>query len=450
MSSFLNNFQSGDYEKNTADQKSLVEQEIDSEKEHQLMPSEAPMTEKLVPSAATEPSNQGSRRHSQEETEHDPTYRKRQRKKWLLLGILGTVAVALIGVTIYQLNHVAMPDFKGKTIGDVQTWAAANNLKVATKSEYSVEKEVNQVLKQPIAKGKKVRKGQELTFSISQGANPEDKVPLPDFNNLATAAAEEWLKQNKVDNLKLLSEYNDKVEKGKLVRMELKDEVTAENFKRKDSGTLYYSKGKEVYKKDISVPDFSGKLKSEVETWAKTNSIQMTYKDLASKEQEIGKVLKQSIPPKEKVAKETQMEVEVSAGKPIMVPDFATLTPEEAMAQKGLEVTVKRQYSNEASYGQLIWQTLPSGSELTEKDDLAIVVTYSEGKPYLKDVVGETEGALQKIFYDEYQSKGANINYMIKYVNSEEKKGTVVSMSAVNVYVPMDYTVEIRISTGNA
>lgn len=449
MSSFLNNFQSGDYEKNTANKETEKDTQETTEESNQLIVMNEGPSEPELAKGSPEPTKP-VKRHSQEETEHDPTYQKRQRKKWLVLTLLGIVGTFAIGVTVYQMNHVEMPDFKGKAINDVRTWAAKNKLTVETKPEYSVDKDTNQILKQPVAKGKKVRKGKELVFTVSQGADPEEPLPLPDFNSLSNSAAEDWIKQNKADNLKVVAEYSEKVEKGKLLRMELKEEVTKESYKRKDGGTLYYSKGKEVYKKDIPVPDFSGKLKSEVETWAKTNGIEMTYKDLASKEQEISKVLKQSIAPKEKIAKETKMEVEVSAGKPITVPDFATLTPEEAPTQKGLEVTVKLQYSNEVPYGQLIWQTLPSGSELTEKDDLAVVVTYSVGKPYLKDVVGETEGALQKIFFDEYQSKDANIHYTIKYVNSEEKKGTVVSMSAVNIYVPLDYTVEIRISTGNA
>ncbi|WP_314068622.1 PASTA domain-containing protein [uncultured Vagococcus sp.] len=445
MSNFLTNFQSGDYEKNKEKE---VPEKPDRSKENGGVAIEQKLADTELGDSSQEEATKMVRRHSQEETEHDPTYQKRQRKKWLLIGLLGTVAVVAISLTIYQLNHVEMPDFKGKAISDVRTWAAKNKVTVETKSDYSVEKEANQILKQPVPKGKKVRKGQELSFLISKGADPEEPLNLPDFSTLSSAAAEDWLKQNKVENLKLILEYSEQIETGKLLRTEIKEELK-KSFKRKDSGTLYYSKGKEVYQKDIVVPDFSSKLKSEVETWAKSNSIQMTYKDVASKEQELGKVLKQSIAPKEKIAKETKMEVEVSAGKPIVVPDFETLTPEEALAQKGVEVTVKHQYSNEVPYGQLIWQTLPSGAELTEKDDSAIVVTYSEGKPYLKDVVGETEGALQKIFFDEYQAKGANINYTIKYVNSEEKKGTVVSMSAVNLYVPMDYTVEIRISTGN-
>lgn len=457
MSSFLSNFQSGDYEKNIAKKESpdsVDEKETEVGKQMEASESkeqEPPEVSSELPQRVTrsQPVAEVPSRHSQEETEHDPTFQKRQRKKWLLLSLLGVIIVTVGGVTVYQMTHVEMPDFQGKSISDVQKWAAQNKLTVVTKPEYSLEKEANHVLKQAATKGKKIRKGQELAFTVSQGADPEEKVILPDFNQLTHTAAEEWVAKNKTDNLKLVSEYNGDVEKGKLLRMELKGDATKENFKRKDSGTLYYSKGKEVYQKNISVPDFSGKMKSDVETWAKTNSIEMTYKDVPSQDQEVGKVTKQSIVAKEKVAKQTKMEVEISAGKPITVPDFGTLTPEEAAAQKNLQVTVKHQYSNEASYGQLLWQTLDAGSVLTEKDDLAMTVTYSEGRPYLKDVTGETEGALQKIFYDEYHSKGANINYTIKYVNSEEKKGTVVSMSAYNVYVPLDYTVEIRISNGN-
>jgi eukaryotic-like serine/threonine-protein kinase len=54
------------------------------------------------------------------------------------------------------------------------------------------------------------------------------------------------------------------------------------------------------------------------------------------------------------------------------------------------------------------------------------------------------------LFFEEYQSKGADIKYIVKYVWAPEVKGTVVSMSKFNEFVPMTYTVEIRVSNNTS
>ena len=54
-----------------------------------------------------------------------------------------------------------------------------------------------------------------------------------------------------------------------------------------------------------------------------------------------------------------------------------------------------------------------------------------------------------KLFFDEYESKGANIYYSIYYVDSAEPKGTVVEMSTYGQFIPLESTIWIGISKGN-
>ena len=141
------------------------------------------------------------------------------------------------------------------------------------------------------------------------------------------------------------------------------------------------------------------------------------------------------------------MKVVVSLGEATEVPNFGELTPEEAVANyPDLLVTVKHKFSTDVSYGTLISQSVEAGTKLTDKDNKNITVTYSEGSPYLRDFRGQLEGDLPRLFYEEYHSKGADINYIVKYVDSPEVKGTVVDMGVFNEFVRMTYTVEIRIS----
>ena len=68
----------------------------------------------------------------------------------------------------------------------------------------------------------------------------------------------------------------------------------------------------------------------------------------------------------------------------------------------------------------------------------------------MKDLRGSvSEGDLPKLFFDEYESKGANIYYSIYYVDSAEPKGTVVEMSTYGQFIPLESTIWIGISLGN-
>ncbi len=140
------------------------------------------------------------------------------------------------------------------------------------------------------------------------------------------------------------------------------------------------------------------------------------------------------------------MEVVVSAGKAVIVPSFSGLTAEEAaMNYPDLNVTVKHAFHADVAYGSLISQSVEPDTKLTNKDDKSVTVTYSQGRPYLHDFRGQSEGDLPKLFYEQYKSKGADINYIVKYVDSSELKGTVVDMGVFNEFVPMTYTVEAEL-----
>ncbi|WP_413537478.1 PASTA domain-containing protein [Enterococcus malodoratus] len=264
--------------------------------------------------------------------------------------------------------------------------------------------------------------------------------------------AEQWIKEHKAENLSLIEEFSDIVEKDRPLRTEIANaEVTPENYQRKDAAKVYYSKGKQTYQKDIKVPDFQRKPRSEVESWAKNNEIDLTYEEKTSNEIPADSIMEQSIPKDEKIAKKDKMNVTVSLGKGYIVPNFADYSLEDAgTALEGVQVQAKGIYTENLPYGQLVSQSVEAGKVLSAKDNLTIKVLYSLGRPYMKDLRGTmVEGGLQKYFHEEFQSKGANINYVIRRVDSDQPKGTVVGMSHFSDYVPLNLTVSINISLGN-
>ncbi|BAM46301.1 PASTA domain-containing protein [Amphibacillus xylanus] len=389
-----------------------------------------------------------SRYNADEELEIDPDYRRKKRIK-IIIAIAGSLLACILVYFIYHsLVHVKVEDFVGQPISEARAWAKENDIEIELEQEYNLEYDPNRIISQSVPAGDKIKKGNTLLIVSSLGPDPDDVIPLPDFSVMSQVEAEQWIDEHKAENLQIVVEYHDEIEAGEFIKLVIRDSsIDPSEYRRKDRAAIYYSRGQEVFEKDITVPNFVGSLREEVEKWAETNEIEITYEESDSDSFEAGFIISQSEAADEKIARRDKMTVVVSTGKAVIVPSFWGLTPDEAMTKyPDLEVTVKSVYHGKVPYGTLISQSIEADTKLTEKDNKQITVTYSLGRPYLQDLRGRLEGELPSIFYEEYQSKGANIKYTVKYVDSPEIKGTIVKMSKFNEFVPMDYTVEISVS----
>ncbi|MCM3618344.1 PASTA domain-containing protein [Sutcliffiella horikoshii] len=460
MSDFLSKFGKDNYDKLENEQKSSGEKNEPKAEEKQ----DEPIVES-APSASSDPVNQPAQSRyysnmaqrdadndrSDEEVEVDPDYRRKKRRKQGFIIAGSVLAAILLFFIYYQMVHVKMEDFVGKPVSEARTWTTDNDLEMELTQEYSTEYEENQIISQSVPEKDKVRKGKKVQFVSSKGADPEDVIPLPDFSQMSQPDIVSWIEENHAKNLKVVYEFSETIKQGEFIRMEIRDSnITAEEYKRKDSAAVYLSKGEEVFAKDITVPDFSNKPKEEVEQWAKTNMIEMEYEEEDSNTIEANLIISQSVKAEEKVAKKDQMKVKVSLGKATLVPNFGELTPDEASEQTGLTLSVKQKFHSDVSYGKLISQSVEAGTKLMGQEETAVNVVYSLGRPYLRDYRGQLDGDLPRLFYEDYHSKGANVNYIVKYVDSPEVKGTIVGMSAFNQFINMTYTVEVQVSNNDS
>lgn len=447
MSDFLSNFNGDNYDRRKQNKEPRRKE---APKEVKQKPKQEENLEKRK--ASPEPPTKRRTRAKNDDVEIDPDYKKQKKGKRCFI-VMGVLAACLaIGVFYYQQTHVKVPNFIGKNLTDMQVWASENKVKTKVKQSYDLAKDANTILAQQQKAGTRIKKGDVLNVTNSMGADPKEKIPLPDFMKMNKQQAQQWIKEKKADNLSLIEEYNDTIEKGRPIRCEIANaEVTPETYQRKDAAKVFFSKGPQTYQKDIKVPDFQRKPRSEVETWAKNNEINLTYEEKTSNDILADSIMEQSIPKDEKIAKKDKMRVTVSLGKGYVVPNFSDYNLEDAgAALEGVQVQAKGIYTENLPYGQLVSQSEEAGKVLSAKDNLTIKVLYSLGQPYMKDLRGTmVEGGLQKYFHDEFQSKGANINYVIRRVDSDQPKGTVVGMSHFSDYVPLNLTVSIDISLGN-
>lgn len=389
-----------------------------------------------------------------EEVEIDDGYKARKRKQYLFIGAGVTVALIIGFILFHFMTTVKYPNFVGKPVTEFQQWAKGNSIKAEVTEEYSLVDDTGVIMKQATSEGKRVKKGSTQGLVVSKGADPQQVVPLPDVASMNETEINKWVKDNKMENIKVVQEYSTDVEKGKFIRHEIRDkDVTPETLKRKDTVTIFVSKGAEVFSKDIKVPDFKGKTKADVEAWHKEKKFvsDFVYEEGYDDKLEVGMIISQGTAVDTQVSKDESLTFVVSKGKAIYVPDFSQISMGEFKDNPptGVNATLKEWYSGYA-YGTFLEQSIAPGTNIAGTQDTSVKVYYSIGKPYVGELIGMKENELAAYFYA-FRDRGANISYSVSYVKPGgcEPKGTVVGATKYSQYVAMEDHVSLTVSNGN-
>lgn len=441
MSDFLSQFEKDKYEHRTHSEQSP---KLVVEAEHK---------DKIIEEDGAINKEQKDNNRAIELVEHETVIDSKYNKRKIVLYIsVATTVICLSIIILFVIkfaNLVTVKSFTGTSINDAKTWGLKNKIEIEQESEFNLEYNEDMIFFQDKESGKKISKGSILKVKVSKGANPDERIELPDFSTMNLAEVQDWISKNKTTNISIITEFNNDTQKNKFIKKEFKKDIVNEsNFTRKDGINIYISKGPEVFEKNIAVPNFKDKSRAEVETWRATNDIQVQYTESGSSETLEGMVISQDIEANTKIAKQDIINIVISKGKGVTVPSFNNISREEAATSiDGLQISVSMKYSLSVEYGKLISQSVKNGVTLYGEDK-KVQVVYSEGKPYIEDLNGRTEKEIAPYFYN-YASKGANISYNVKYVDSSQKKGTIVWTSKMEEFIGMNDSIEIHVSKGN-
>lgn len=373
---------------------------------------------------------------------YDKSYKDKQKKKKLLYagGAAIVVLLLIIGVLLYNL--IKVPNLVDKNVSDAKAWAQKGNVNLIISKEYSIKQEENMVVSQEKKKGSRIWKNSDFEIVISQGANPDEKIEIPNLLYMDVSEITDWKEKNKLDNVNLEAVFSRSVSEDKVVDIKYDgDFVNAGNYHRRDSMTIKISKGKPDYTKNIVVPDLKTTDIYGVKDWAEENKVTVYYAYQAHPKIAKDNVIKQSITKGKKMSRMDALTVTISLGKGAKVPDFSKMTKEDAAAySSSLNLTVKTMYNNKA-YGKFVSQSVAAGSRLYSNKK--VVVIYSEGKPFIDDVRGYTRKELDVYFY-KLNLKGAKLKHRFhsyKSGNDSIGKGEVVEITNRNKYVGIGSTI---------
>ena len=358
-------------------------------------------------------------------------------------GIIALIAVLNQGVKVAKLE--------GMTLNDVQLWASDNGVRLQITEQYNDTVDEKKVISQDPAEDARISKGGFVKILVSKGHDLTVTLPLPDIKNMTQEEIEAWAAQNFMSKVRITSEYNSEVPKGRVISFEINDNTVVDNVKRNTPIYIIVSKGKQD-ETDVLVtlPNFKEKSISESYVFANENGLTLKveeqYDDYAAK----GAIIAQSVKADEKVSKGTEITLTVSKGKKIVVVDFSEYSKQKAQAkgtELGIPVSIVEEYSTLAA-GKFISQSIPADTVYEEGDVLELY--YSLGnKIVIGSFVGQTRDAMET-WAKELNGQGCSIVIKASYTQSNSAKGTIIYQSKANTSIGVNTTISITVSSGKA
>ena len=235
MSDFLSKFTKTEYDKTVEEKEVLIQSEPPrkkEDKEEKKSKEEKKKEKKLAKQMVMEPEVLeepepvvvSTRRSSHiEETTIDPSYKANQRKKWIG-GIVGVVLVLVLGTAFYYfINQVKVPDYINKPISDLKSWANRNDVTLEIEEVFTLEFSKDYIISMDPLPNEKIQKGSNMKVVISKGADPNEQILVPDFTGNTYFQIQEWLSNNKINNLRITYEYSDDIVANEYVRIVFND-----------------------------------------------------------------------------------------------------------------------------------------------------------------------------------------------------------------------------------
>lgn len=367
--------------------------------------------------------------------------------------IVGAVAVVaiIIGLVWFFNRGVAVIDFTNWTENDAKLWASDNSVNLQVEEQYNDQVDQGKIIRQSVAKGATVSKGGFIRITVSLGHDLTVELPLPDLMSMTKDEIDAWAKENFMTKVRVTTEYSEDVEAGKVISYQVNDNTVVDKVNRNTPIYVVVSKGKEdTAAVLITVPNFKEKTISECYTFASDNGIVLKvteqYDDYAPK----GTILAQSVKADEKVKKGDEIDLTVSKGKKVVVPDFSAYSKQKASAiaaELNMPVAVVEKYSTQPT-GGFISQSSPAGSVYEDGD--VVELDYSLGnKIVISSFVGQTEDAIET-WAKGLNDQGAAIAIAATYTQSDAPKGRILYQNKSDTSIGIKTTVKITVSLGKA
>lgn len=339
-----------------------------------------------------------------------------------------------------QGDTVITPDFTAMTPGKILQWSWTNNVDVELTEEYSDYFNSGTVMKQSIASGTEILRSSKVSVTISKGP----PVEVPSFYSMSKEDVTAWAKSAGI-NVSITEIYSSTVVKSSLISQSVN---AGEFVQTGDTIKFQYSLGK------IEIPDFTGKTRLEVLTWQREANlkgaavivnISEDYGEKGTFDKVVGQNIKNILSDPE-----IMLEITISKGAQVVVPDFSGLYEDEiaALAKDNL-INLSLRYISDETFplGLFISQSHEAGTIITDNVEVQVFTAASANNSNLVVLPDFQTMNMAKILT---WSEENNITTLIKEeFNEHFSQGSVIRQNYLRGQsVSLDTIIEITVSQG--
>ena len=289
----------------------------------------------------------------------------------LVFNIFGSLTLTNI-ITIPSFGY--LEDFTGKSLTEVVSWAAKNNVTLVQDYEYSDMVPAYSIISQNYDSNSKIKDIEELEIAVSEGPNPDKEIIVPDMDGWDSDRVIRYVEDNYLTNVDVEFIESDKAKDTVI------EQSATGSMKRSDEMRLTFSLGEELDNSDVQVIDLTGKSEFEAVFYLKQHRISYDIERDFSKKIERGKVSNQSIEAGDMVSvnSENHLVLTISKGKSIKVPNLKKMTMVEItewVIENKLKLEFTDQYDDSVKENQVIDANYHKGDEVEQGTVIKVVIS---------------------------------------------------------------------------
>lgn len=240
------------------------------------------------------------------------TGKPKNNKKTIGIAVAAVAAIVVIAAAVLAFSGVfasgdPIPNVKDKSVAEATQILEDAGFKVGKTTEiFDDEIASGNVVNTDPEAGTKREKGSTVNLVVSKGA---EEVTVPDLKNKTREEAEKLLKEAGLEGKAGTPSNSDDIEKDHIISQ---DPVAGEKAAKGDTVTYIVSLGKG----NVEVPDVRGYSESDARAELERAGLKVTTSTAESDSVEAGLVISQNPSQGTSVAKDTQVTITVSTGKP--------------------------------------------------------------------------------------------------------------------------------------
>lgn len=351
----------------------------------------------------------------------------------LLSSVIGFLLLVIVFIYLYLtyfVTTVKVPDFFNLTVDEVTQYFTDNDVLPSQYEiiyDYSETVEKNHVISQSIKPENTLKEDEVITVKVSNGKDPNLVVTIPDFKGQTQETIQQWFNDNLFTDVTFEYIASADIAKGQYVGLNVSDN----NQKRSALIVVKISAGTDTIGLEIEMPDFKDFTKANIQAWAKTNHITLTFKTRSSTTVDKDKVIGQNPTAGSKIKTGGKAIITLSSGKDVAITSFVNKTKKEAatwISNNSLKANYMQVYSSTVTSGNIVSQN-PSTGTITQGSTVTFEI--SVGSVPLNSYIDKPQSEF--ISYLNSLNNGYNKSAKITYESSEQASdktsGTIIQMT---------------------